>query len=184
MNPYTLKPFLNRYHRQPNFLEYDPEAVRKGELGCRINIVVRRWVMACYVLFGGVAMGRSFKSVRMDVKEVSERWLKASRALKKEDQVYRQKLAEMSQAQSDTDTILLPQDHISDSIGVFLDIRGIELLEGDVWGHRKDLDEYFTVEDTPIKEIRILVASGMTMDEVAVQILQKAKVGPNPIKYS
>jgi len=40
-------------------------------------------------------MGRSFESIRMGVKDVSARWLKASRALKKEDQVYGQKLAEM-----------------------------------------------------------------------------------------
>ncbi len=31
----------------------------------------------------------------MEAKEVSARWLKASRALKKEDQVYGQKLSEM-----------------------------------------------------------------------------------------
>ena len=40
-------------------------------------------------------MGRSFESVRMGAKEVSARWLKASRALKKEDQIYGQMLAEM-----------------------------------------------------------------------------------------
>ena len=40
-------------------------------------------------------MGRSFESVRMGAKEVSARWLKASRALKKEDQIYEQRLAEM-----------------------------------------------------------------------------------------
>jgi hypothetical protein len=45
-------------------------------------------------------MGRSFESVRMGVKEVSERWLKASRALKKEDQVYGQMLAEMAKKHS------------------------------------------------------------------------------------
>jgi len=45
-------------------------------------------------------MGRSFESVRMGVKEVSARWLKASRALKKEDQVYGQKLAEMANKHS------------------------------------------------------------------------------------
>ena len=45
-------------------------------------------------------MGRSFESVRMGVKEVSERWMKASRALKKEDQVYGQKLAEMAKKHS------------------------------------------------------------------------------------
>jgi hypothetical protein len=40
-------------------------------------------------------MGRSFEGVRMGAKEVSARWLKASRALKKEDQIYGQRLAEM-----------------------------------------------------------------------------------------
>jgi hypothetical protein len=45
-------------------------------------------------------MGRSFESMRMGVKDVSARWLKASRALKKEDQVYGQKLAEMSKKHS------------------------------------------------------------------------------------
>ena len=40
-------------------------------------------------------MGRSFESVRMGAKEVSARWLKARRALKKEDQIYGQKLVEM-----------------------------------------------------------------------------------------
>jgi hypothetical protein len=40
-------------------------------------------------------MGRTFKSVRMGSQEVANRWLKASRALSKEDQVYGQKLAEM-----------------------------------------------------------------------------------------
>ena len=33
-------------------------------------------------------MGRSFESVRMGAKEVSARWLKAGRALKKEVQIY------------------------------------------------------------------------------------------------
>ena len=36
----------------------------------------------------------------MGVKEVSARWAKASRALKKEDQVYGQKLAEMAKKHS------------------------------------------------------------------------------------
>ena len=48
----------------------------------------------------GDAMGRSFESVRMGIKDVSARWLKASRALKKEDQVYGQKVAEMAKKHS------------------------------------------------------------------------------------
>jgi hypothetical protein len=45
-------------------------------------------------------MGRSFESIRMGIKDVSARWLKASRALKKEDQIYGQKLAEMAKKHS------------------------------------------------------------------------------------
>jgi len=45
-------------------------------------------------------MGRSFQSVRMGVKEVSARWLKASRALKKEDQAYGMKLSELTKKHS------------------------------------------------------------------------------------
>jgi hypothetical protein len=45
-------------------------------------------------------MGRSFESVRMGAKDLSARWLKASRALKKEDQIYGQKLAEMAKKHS------------------------------------------------------------------------------------
>jgi hypothetical protein len=43
-------------------------------------------------------MGRSFE---IGVNEVSERWLKASKALRKEDQVYGQKIAEMAKMHSD-----------------------------------------------------------------------------------
>jgi hypothetical protein len=45
-------------------------------------------------------VGRSFESVRMGVKEVSARWSRASKALRKEDQVYGQMIAEMARKHS------------------------------------------------------------------------------------
>jgi hypothetical protein len=72
---------------------------------------------------------------------------------------------------------------MSNAIQVFLDMQGIEMLEGDVWGHRKDLDEYFTVEDTTLEEIRALAASGASADDVANQIQRKARIGSELIKY-
>jgi hypothetical protein len=45
-------------------------------------------------------MGRSFEIVRMGAKEVSARLMKTSKALKKEDQVYGQKVAEMAKMHS------------------------------------------------------------------------------------
>jgi hypothetical protein len=69
----------------------------------------------------------------------------------------------------------------SNAILVFLDMQGIELLEGDVWGHRKDLDEYFTVEDATIEEIRTLAAGGTSMEELTNQVQKKARIGPELI---
>jgi len=72
---------------------------------------------------------------------------------------------------------------MSNAIHVFLDMQGIDLLQGDVWGHRKDLDEYFTIEDATIEEIRSLAASGTTLDAVADQIQKKTRLNPDLIKY-
>jgi hypothetical protein len=35
---------------------------------------------------------------------------------------------------------------ISNSMKMFLDMQGITLLEGDVWGHRKDINEYSEIK--------------------------------------
>jgi maleate cis-trans isomerase len=72
---------------------------------------------------------------------------------------------------------------MSNAIEVFLEMQGIELLQGDVWGHRKDLDEYFTIEDATIEEIQSLVASGASMDDVTDKIQKKTRLNPDLIKY-
>ena len=72
---------------------------------------------------------------------------------------------------------------MSNAIQVFLEMQGVEMLEGDVWGHRKDLDEYFTVDDSTLEEIRALAASGASADDVADQIQRKARISSELIKY-
>ena len=83
-------------------------------------------------------------------------------------------------------TIQVPHSYqktMSNAIKVFLEMQGIELLEGDVWGHRKDLDEYYTVNDGTIEEIHTLAASGISTDDVANRIQKKTKLGADLIKY-
>jgi hypothetical protein len=72
---------------------------------------------------------------------------------------------------------------LSKAIEVFLEMQGIQLLQGDVWGHRKDLDEYFTVEDATIDEIHALTDSGVSLDDVADQVQQKTRLNPDLIKF-
>ena len=72
---------------------------------------------------------------------------------------------------------------MSNAIQVFMDMQGIELLQGDVWGHRKDLDEYFTVEDATIEEIHSLAAIGASMDDVTDKIQKKTRLNPDLIEF-
>ncbi|MFZ2471848.1 MAG: DUF1699 family protein [Methanothrix sp.] len=72
---------------------------------------------------------------------------------------------------------------MSKAIEVFLDMQGVRLLEGDVWGHRKDIDEYFTVESNTIEEIRSLADNGTTLDGVVDLVQRKARIGPDLIKF-
>jgi hypothetical protein len=83
-------------------------------------------------------------------------------------------------------TIQVPHSYqktMSDAIQVFLEMQGIELLEGDVWGHRKDLDEYYTVDEATIEEICTIASSGAAAEDMANQIQKKAKLGADLIKY-
>ncbi len=72
---------------------------------------------------------------------------------------------------------------MSNAITMFLDMQGVDLLEGDVWGHRKDIDEYFTVDENTMSEIKSAVASGKKLDEMAEEIQKKTKLAPDLIKY-
>jgi hypothetical protein len=72
---------------------------------------------------------------------------------------------------------------MSNAIHVFMEMQGIDLIEGDVWGHRKDLDEYFVVDENTLKEIKSLASSGTNMDKLAGQIQKKARLAPDLIKY-
>ena len=43
---------------------------------------------------------------------------------------------------------------VSKSIEMFLEMQRIQLIEGDVWGHRKDINEYYTVPSSVVEKIR------------------------------
>ena len=45
-------------------------------------------------------MGRNFESVRQEVKSIADRWSRTTRALKKEDQKYGEKLVEFAKKHS------------------------------------------------------------------------------------
>lgn len=73
---------------------------------------------------------------------------------------------------------------MSRAIQLFLEMQGINLLQGDVWGHRKDIDEYFMINDETINEIESMISEGVTIEEATEQIMKKTRLAPDLIKYS
>lgn len=66
---------------------------------------------------------------------------------------------------------------------IVLDMQGIVIIEGDVWGHRKDLDEYFTVEEVIEAEIRSLASREVNPEEISTQMQEKVRISPGLIRY-
>jgi hypothetical protein len=66
---------------------------------------------------------------------------------------------------------------------MFLEMQGVEIIEGDVWGHRKDIDEYYTVEDKVMERINNLQSEGVNVDEIAGRVSRESKLSPAMVKY-
>ena len=65
----------------------------------------------------------------------------------------------------------------------FLEIQGVELLKGDVWGHRKDIDEYYTVGDKITRRISVLLSEGNSIDETVKRFTRETKLSEDLIRY-
>lgn len=75
------------------------------------------------------------------------------------------------------------QKTISKSMEMFLEMQKIQLLEGDVWGHRKDINEYYTVSPSVITKIRNMKAEGIPSETVAEKMSKESKLSPKMILY-
>jgi hypothetical protein len=53
---------------------------------------------------------------------------------------------------------------LSQSIMMFLDMQKVAVLEGDVWGHRKDICEYRLIPPSLFDESQLLATEVASMD--------------------
>lgn len=66
---------------------------------------------------------------------------------------------------------------------MFLMMQGIELIEGDVWGHRKDINEYYIIDENVLRRIDQLRAYGINTNEIANTVSKETKLSPELVKY-
>ena len=72
---------------------------------------------------------------------------------------------------------------MSRAVQSFLEMQGIDLLQGDVWGHRKDIDEYYVVDEEAIEEIGTLIKQGESIEDASAAIQRRTRLAPDLIKY-
>jgi hypothetical protein len=66
---------------------------------------------------------------------------------------------------------------------MYLAIQGVELIEGDIWGHRKDTDEYYNIDELVMKRIDRLLNSGADAKDIARAVCRETNLSPELVAY-
>ena len=84
------------------------------------------------------------------------------------------------------DVIQLPKSYmstVSKSIEIFLEMQKIQLIEGDVWGHRKDINEYYNIPSSVIDKIKEMKTEGKSSEDIETKVSRESKLNPEMIAY-
>jgi hypothetical protein len=87
---------------------------------------------------------------------------------------------------TDLKAIHIPSSYkktISEATEIFLSMQGIELLEGDVWGHRKDINEYSEVGPRIYDRVDALKSEGLSDEAIAERINKESRISKDLVKY-
>ncbi|HWQ44688.1 MAG TPA: DUF1699 family protein [Methanosarcina barkeri] len=72
---------------------------------------------------------------------------------------------------------------VSRAIEMFLEMQKVQLLEGDVWGHRKDINEYYVFPQSVMVKIRNLKAEGIPGENIAEKVSREHQLNPKMVTY-
>ncbi|HJH29161.1 MAG TPA: DUF1699 family protein [Methanosarcinaceae archaeon] len=72
---------------------------------------------------------------------------------------------------------------VSKSIEMFIDMQNIKLIEGDVWGHRKDINEYYTTSPAIANKAKELKSEGMSDEKIAEKLSREGKLNKEMLLY-
>ena len=72
---------------------------------------------------------------------------------------------------------------ISDSTRMFLKMQNIALLEGDVWGHRKDINEYYEINPAFFDKVEASRAEGLSQEQIIDKFERESRLDRDLIKF-
>ncbi len=72
---------------------------------------------------------------------------------------------------------------ISSSAQMYLSMQNIALLEGDVWGHRKDINEYSEISQRVFDRIQELKKEGFSDDDTVEKLVRETRLSPDFVSF-
>ena len=72
---------------------------------------------------------------------------------------------------------------ISSSAQMYLSMQNISLLEGDVWGHRKDINEYSEVSQRVFDRIQELKEEGLSDEDTIEKLVRETRLSPDFVGF-
>ena len=72
---------------------------------------------------------------------------------------------------------------VSKSIRLFLEMQNIKLLEGDVWGHRKDINEYYEIKRSVFDKIDDLKKEGKEEKDILKKMMKETRLSPDLVEF-
>jgi len=72
---------------------------------------------------------------------------------------------------------------VSKSIKMFMELQNIKFLVGDVWGHRKDINEYYEIKKSVIDKINNMKKEGMNEKEIIKKMKKETRLSDDLVKF-
>ncbi len=72
---------------------------------------------------------------------------------------------------------------ISNSTRMFLEMQDVSLLEGDVWGHRKDINEYSEIKPEVFERMQELKTNGLSEPAVIDRLGRETRLSKDLLKF-
>lgn len=72
---------------------------------------------------------------------------------------------------------------VSESTRMFLEMKNISLLEGDVWGHRKDINEYYEVNPAFFEKVKTMRSEGLSDKKIIDKIQNESQLDKDLIVF-
>ncbi len=84
------------------------------------------------------------------------------------------------------EVIQLPKSYMATvlkSIEMFLEIQKVQLIEGNVCGHRRNINDYYTISSSVTEKIKEMKIEGKSNEDIETKVSRESKLNPGMVAY-